>query len=87
VPRIMHNDVHAIIDTASWKQPPVFDWLQATGNIATAEMRRTFNCGVGMVIVVDAAMADAALELLAAAGESAWRIGEIAAGRGPVRYV
>jgi phosphoribosylformylglycinamidine cyclo-ligase len=57
--------------------PPVFDWLQREGGIADAEMHRVFNCGIGMAIVVDAAHADDAIARLTAAGESAWRIGEI----------
>jgi phosphoribosylformylglycinamidine cyclo-ligase len=86
VPRILGDDIHARIDTSTWQQPAVFDWLQAAGNIRTSEMRRTFNCGVGMVIVVAEADADSALRILRDAGESAWRIGDIAAGAGPVEY-
>jgi phosphoribosylformylglycinamidine cyclo-ligase len=87
VPRILGDDIHARIDTSTWRQPAVFDWLQAAGNIRTSEMRRTFNCGVGMVIVVAEAEADSALRILRDAGESAWRIGDIAAGAGPVEYI
>jgi phosphoribosylformylglycinamidine cyclo-ligase len=87
VPRILGDDIHARIDTSTWQQPAVFDWLQAAGNIRTSEMRRTFNCGVGMVIVVAEADADSALRILRDAGESAWRIGDIAAGAGPVEYL
>ena len=87
VPRILGDDIHARIDTSTWRQPAVFDWLQAAGNIRTSEMRRTFNCGVGMVIVVAEAEADSALRILRDAGESAWRIGDIAAGAGSVEYI
>ena len=87
VPRILGDDIHARIDTSTWRQPAVFDWLQAAGNIHTSEMRRTFNCGVGMVIVVAEAEADNALRILRDAGESAWRIGDIVAGAGPVEYI
>ena len=59
----------------------MFDWLQAQGNVADGEMHRTFNCGIGMVLAVDAAQADAVMRQLSAAGESAWRIGSIEAGK------
>jgi len=87
LPRVFPDTVHAIIDTNSWTQPPVFDWLARHGNIEAAEMRRTFNCGVGMIAVVDRSDVDAALSTLHANGESAWRIGEIVAGPGPVEYL
>ena len=87
IPRVLRGEIHARIDTASWRQPSVFDWLQATGNIQTDEMRRTFNCGVGMVVIVDPSATDQALQILADSGEAAWRVGEIAPGRGPVEYV
>ena len=87
LPRILDDSLHAEIDTASWEQGPVFDWLADTGNIAVDEMRRTFNCGVGMIVVVDAADAARAIGVLADAGESAWEIGRIADGSGPVRFL
>ena len=87
VPRILATDVHAEIETESWQQGPVFDWLQATGRIETDEMRRTFNCGVGMIVVVDAQDTDAAIDTLNGAGESAWRLGRVVAGAGPVSYL
>ena len=87
LPRILDDSVHAEIDTASWAQGPVFDWLADAGNIAVDEMRRTFNCGVGMIVVVDAADAGRTVSLLAQAGESAWEIGRIAGGPGPVDFL
>jgi phosphoribosylformylglycinamidine cyclo-ligase len=87
LPRILDNSLHAEIDTATWKHGPVFDWLAGAGNITLDEMRRTFNCGVGMIVVVDPAHAAKAVEVLAAAGESAWAIGRIAAGPGPVQFL
>jgi phosphoribosylformylglycinamidine cyclo-ligase len=87
LPRILGDSVHAEIDTASWAQGPVFDWLADAGNIAVDEMRRTFNCGVGMIVVVDAADAGRTVSLLAQAGESAWEIGRIAGGPGPVDFL
>jgi phosphoribosylformylglycinamidine cyclo-ligase len=87
LPRILDESLHAEIDTASWNRGPVFDWLAEAGNIAVDEMRRTFNCGVGMIVVVDAADVAKSIELLAGTGESAWEIGRIADGAGPVRYL
>ena len=78
----------ARLETASWQWPQVFRWLQAQGDIATDEMHLTFNCGVGMVLAVAAAQADAALAALTALGEQPWRIGSIvaAAGEPHVQY-
>ena len=65
----------------------VFDWLQAAGNIQTSEMRRTFNCGVGMIVVVDPADVATSIDILAGAGESAWQIGRIGEGFAPVQFL
>jgi len=80
IPRVLQACVDAEIDTSSWAQGPVFDWLADTGNIETTEMRRTFNCGVGMVVIVDAHDADKSIQLLNEQGERAWQIGRIIAG-------
>jgi phosphoribosylformylglycinamidine cyclo-ligase len=77
IPRVLPADARAVIDANSWSLPPVFQWLQEQGNIAAREMYRTFNCGVGMVIAVDATDADQAIASLTASGEQAWRIGHI----------
>lgn len=87
VPRILHGELDAEIDTASWQQGPLFDFLAEHGNVELAEMRRTFNCGVGMVVVVDASRADEAIRVLEASGERAWPMGRIVAGQREVRYV
>jgi len=86
VPRILPDSFDAEIDTASWQPGPVFDFLARAGGIETAEMRRTFNCGVGMVVVVDEDDAERTIEMLEEAGERAWRLGRIVAGDGKVRY-
>lgn len=87
LPRTLPAGVHAAVDTDSWQQGPLFDWLAETGNIEVDEMRRTFNCGVGMVAVVDAADVDTALQTLESAGEEAWQLGEVCRGAGEVRYL
>jgi len=79
IPRVLPTSSKAVINTASWELPPVFQWLQANGNVDAREMYRTFNCGVGMVIAVPAAETDNALALMSAAGEQAWVIGQIEA--------
>lgn len=77
LPRVLPAGADARIDEGSWTWPPVFQWLQQQGGVERFEMYRTFNCGVGMVVVVPAEQADAAIAHLNAAGESAWRLGEI----------
>lgn len=80
LPRVLPEGARAVIDSNSWTRPPVFDWLQDNGNVEQAEMYRTFNCGVGMVICVSADEADHTIDLLRSQGEEAWRIGHIEAG-------
>jgi phosphoribosylformylglycinamidine cyclo-ligase len=82
LPRVMPDDTTARINSHSWQQPAVFDWLQREGNIKASEMYRTFNCGIGMVLVVDPSDADKTLEILDAKGETAMVIGEIEPGEG-----
>ena len=80
VPRVLPDGVAAEIDSSTWQQGSVFDFLQEHGNIETAEMRRTFNCGVGMVAIVASDDADRAIAQLTASGESAWQIGHVVPG-------
>jgi phosphoribosylformylglycinamidine cyclo-ligase len=87
IPRVLHGDLNAAIDTTSWDQGPVFDFLQEHGNIDTVEMRRTFNCGVGMVVVVNPAHAVETIDLLIGNGEQAWQLGTIIPGNREVQYV
>ena len=87
IPRILHGGLHAEIDISSWQPGPVFDWLAVSGRISIDEMRRTFNCGIGMVVVTAAADVDATIEILRKNGERAWRLGSIADGDGEVDYV
>ncbi|MDV5141111.1 phosphoribosylformylglycinamidine cyclo-ligase [Chimaeribacter arupi] len=77
IPRVLPANTQAVIDESSWQWPAVFTWLQQAGNVSRHEMYRTFNCGVGMVIALPAALADQAVELLTASGEKAWKIGHI----------
>ncbi len=86
LPRVLPENVHAEVDTSSWQHGPVFDWLAEHGNIKTAEMRRTFNCGVGMIVVVKDCELATALSTLEGLGEEAWQIGHVAKGAAKVQY-
>jgi len=82
IPRVLPENVTAVLDGTSWHTPKLFHWLQDQGNVAQQEMYRTFNCGIGMVAVVDASDTVAALNQLKATGETAWIIGTIQARQG-----
>ncbi|KZN14844.1 phosphoribosylformylglycinamidine cyclo-ligase [Marinomonas sp. TW1] len=77
IPRVLPEEAAAKIDANSWKRPAVFDWLQEQGNVEQEEMYRVLNCGVGMVLCINADKAEEALNLLQGEGEQAWIIGEI----------
>ncbi len=79
IPRVLPAGLDAVIDTQTWRLPPIFSWLLDKGNIEQHEMYRTFNCGVGMVVCVGKNDQPAALECLAKTGETAWVIGSIEA--------
>lgn len=77
VPRVLPEHLMAEIDGKTWTLPPLFQWLQQQGNVAHDEMHRTFNCGIGMVVIVSAADAAKAKSLLEAEGETVFGIGKI----------
>ncbi|MCH9742458.1 MAG: phosphoribosylformylglycinamidine cyclo-ligase, partial [Proteobacteria bacterium] len=79
IPRVLQHNVVADIDHTTWQRPAIFDWLQAQGNVEFKEMHRTFNCGIGMIVVVNAADAEAAKAHLQAQGETVFTIGSIRA--------
>jgi phosphoribosylformylglycinamidine cyclo-ligase len=87
LPRVLPQNSKAQIDTGSWQWPEIFQWLQRGGNVATREMYRTFNCGVGMVLCVAQDDKARAIELLATAGHQAWEIGRIASGNNEVELL
>ncbi len=78
IPRVLPETAQAVIKGESWEWPSIFNWLQEKGNITEHEMYRTFNCGVGMIIVVPADKVAQSIEVLTAHGENAWHIGAIA---------
>jgi phosphoribosylformylglycinamidine cyclo-ligase len=77
LPRVLPKGLGASIRRDSWELPAVFQWLQKGGNIADQEMMRTFNCGVGMIIVLPAPEAAKALSVLADHGIVGWELGTI----------
>jgi phosphoribosylformylglycinamidine cyclo-ligase len=77
IPRVLPENTQAILHRDSWQMPELFRWLQMKGGVADAEMVRVFNCGIGMVVIVAPAQADAAIKSLSAQGLKAWTVGEV----------
>lgn len=77
VPRVLKDNLTAVMRRSAWPMPEVFQWLQNHGKISDDEMARTFNCGIGMVLIVSPADADRAVAFLTEAGETVYRIGQI----------
>ena len=86
LPRVIPAGLSARIDLDSWRLPPIFRWLSEAGEVAQAEMLKTFNCGIGMVVIVDHDAAAALSRQLEAAGETVHPIGTIGPGDGKVTY-
>ena len=82
LPRILPEGLGATIDLGAWSLPPVFAWLRDAGGIAEAEMLKTFNSGIGLVLVVAADRSDALAQLLREAGETVIPLGQVTAGQG-----
>ena len=77
IPRVLPDNCKAVVNTDSWSLPPVFQWLQQQGNVDSYEMYRTFNCGVGMILVVPAADQTSTLDTLKTMGEEPFVMGTI----------
>src|SRR6056297_2983676 len=82
LPRVLPEGLGARIDLGSWALPGVFQWLRQEGGMEEAEMLKTFNCGIGMILVVEAGRADALTGLLENVGERVTRLGHVVAGEG-----
>ena len=82
IPRVLQPNLTAVLHRDAWTLPPLFQWLQQHGGVADAEMHRVFNCGIGMVVIVAADIADQAQAELARLGETVYRNGEIRERRG-----
>ena len=80
IPRVLPAGLEAVLERRNWQRDPVFDWLQKAGRIESTEMYRTFNCGLGMVVIVPPEHAAAAVKFLAARGETTTIVGEVRAG-------
>jgi len=79
IPRVLPGKLAAAIDCKAWKLPPVFKWLMEAGNVPEDDMLRTFNCGIGMVLIVPKASVATIISLLKKEGETVYRLGEIVA--------
>ena len=79
LPRVLPDGLGADIDLDSWTPPPVFDWMAQTGSMAQSELLKTFNCGIGMILVVAPDEAEALTALLAEMGEDVTRLGQVTA--------
>ncbi len=79
LPRVLPNNCKAVIDLAAWERPEIFNWLQTEGNIKDSEMLRTFNCGIGMTLVVAEEVVEDIINSLRLNDIEAWTIGEISA--------
>ncbi|PCI09371.1 MAG: phosphoribosylformylglycinamidine cyclo-ligase [Gammaproteobacteria bacterium] len=77
IPRVLPENTQAVIDGNSWQLPEIFQWLQDNGNVENSEMHRTFNCGVGMVLIVDKNNVDDIIANLTDNNETAWQLGTI----------
>jgi phosphoribosylformylglycinamidine cyclo-ligase len=86
LPRVLPGHLDAAIDTGSWTIPPLFQFLMTQAGLPLDDARRSFNLGVGMVLIAAKGEVPAVLASLAAAGEAAWVLGELVPGAGVVRY-
>ncbi len=83
-PRVLPEGLACEIDLSSWTLPPVFRWLATTANMSQPELLKTFNCGIGMIAVVEASRAAALTELFTEAGETVVQLGRVVKGEGVV---
>ena len=86
IPRVLPDGLECHIDPNAWQRPEIFQWLQSQGQVADEEMWRTFNCGIGLIIIIAPENAAKAKTLLQESGETVFHIGEIQAGRAGVVF-
>jgi len=81
IPRVLPQGVDAVIDVvrSGWSLPPVFKWLQSVANLPQSELLRTWNCGIGMIIIVSSTDVDVVLDRLRSAGEDLYVLGSVQA--------
>lgn len=87
LPRVMPNNCKATIDLNSWERPEIFNWLQREGNIEAQEMLKTFNCGIGMVLVVSEDQVDELINSFKLQDIQGWKIGQISSASAEEPYV
>lgn len=87
LPRVLPDGLGAIVDPSTWQTPRIFEEVQRLGEVATDEMRRVFNLGIGMIVVVPPEVLDESVAVFESAGVAARPIGELVAGEGEVRWV
>jgi phosphoribosylformylglycinamidine cyclo-ligase len=85
-PRVLPDGLACEIDLGAWDLPPVFRWLATTANMAEAELLKTFNCGIGLILVIDPARAEAVSQLLTGLGETVVQLGRIVPGEGVIYH-
>jgi phosphoribosylformylglycinamidine cyclo-ligase len=83
-PRVLPDGLACEIDLGAWQLPPVFRWLASTANMSEPELLKTFNCGIGMILVVAEDRAEALTTLLQGEGETVTRLGRIVEGQGVI---
>jgi phosphoribosylformylglycinamidine cyclo-ligase len=77
IPRVLPENVTAVLQKSAWEMPPLFHWLQQEGNVTDSEMHRVFNCGIGMALIIAPENVEEAKRILHSAGETVWHIGTI----------
>ena len=82
IPRVLPSGTGCYVDANAWELPPVFRWLMKEGGVRPLEMARTFNNGVGMVLIVGRDKVDKVIQTLEASGEQVYRVGEVVSGEG-----
>ena len=82
IPRVLPAGTGCYVDARAWELPPVFKWLMKEGRIQPLEMARTFNNGIGMILIVSPDSTDEVIQTFQASGEQVYRVGEVVAGEG-----
>ncbi len=82
IPRVLPNGLGCYLDASAWELPPVFRFLMKHGGVEALEMAKTFNNGIGMILIVDKSVADRAVDMLSADGQAVYRVGEVTAKSG-----
>lgn len=82
IPRVLPNGLGCYLDASAWELPPVFRFLMKHGGVEALEMAKTFNNGIGMILIVDKSVADRAVDMLSTGGQAVYKVGEVTAKSG-----